>query len=275
MSVILSLSGEGAAARAGGALPPVSLRGCGEVLLRLLPVGLHRLRAGLPVRGADLAVLTDELEGLEQAERLVHGAADAEVVDRRVLDDAVGVDEEEAAQGDLPVLGEDAVFLGELLAEVLEERVREALDAALLAALLGPREVAVFRVDGGAEDLGAELFELAEAVREREDLGRADEREVERVEEEDDPLPPVVREAVVGEAPVEDAVEGEFRGLAADDLGHGVTPWMLRADFSGRERPGTCSLDKVQIKSSPSRLHEPPPGPRFPGEPEKEATWQS
>ena len=169
---------------------------CGEVLLRLLPVGLHGLRAGLPVGGADLAVLAHELERLQDAERLVHRAADADVVDRGVLDDAVGVDDEEAAQRDGAGLVEDAVLLGELLLEVLEERVREALDAALFPRLLGPREMAVLGVDGGAEHLGADLPELAEPVGEREDLGRADEREVEGVEEQDDPLPLVVGEAV-------------------------------------------------------------------------------
>ena len=82
-------------------------------------------------------------------------------------------------------------------------------------ALLGPGEVAVLGVDGGAEDLGAELPELAEPVGEGEDLGRADEGEVERVEEEDDPLPLVVREAV-GRAkrPLRTPSSGEFRGLA-------------------------------------------------------------
>src|ERR1019366_5071273 len=103
--------------------------------------------------------------------------------DRRVLDDAIGVDDEKAAQRDLAVLGQNVVFPGEVLAEILEKRVRETLDTALLARLLGPREVAELRVHGRSEHLGVDLPELAEPVREREDLGGAHEREVEGIEE--------------------------------------------------------------------------------------------
>src|ERR1039457_7402251 len=114
----------------------------GEVLFRLLPVGLHGPRAGLPVGGADLTVLEHVLEGLEDAKRFVDRPADRGVVDRRVLDDAIGVDDEKAAQRDLAVLGQYVVLPGKVLAEILEERVREAPDTALLASLRCPRAVA-------------------------------------------------------------------------------------------------------------------------------------
>src|ERR1035437_2323003 len=225
-----------------------------EVIFGLLPVGLHGLRARLPVGGADLAVLAHVLEGLQDAERLVDGAADRRVVDRRVLDDAFGVDDEQAAQRDLAVLGQHVVLLGEVLAEILEERVREALDATLFSRFLGPGEMAELRVDGGAEHLGVELLELAEPVREREDLGRADEREIEGIEEQDDPLPPVVGEAVRLELAVEDALEGELGGLAADDLGHGNSPF---AGLIFTESGEVCLPSENQFRPSLDKCRYP------------------
>lgn len=49
------------------------LVGIDEVLLRGLGVGLDGLGAGLPVGGTHLAVLVRVLEGLHQAEGLLHG----------------------------------------------------------------------------------------------------------------------------------------------------------------------------------------------------------
>src|ERR1035441_4318148 len=135
-----------------------------EVLFRLLPVGLHGLRAGLPVGGADLTVLKHVLEGLEDAKRFVDRPGARGVVDRRVLDDTLGVDDEKAAQRDLAVLGQYVVLPGKVLAKILEEWVREALDTALFARLLGPREVAELRVHGGSEHLGVDLPALDERV---------------------------------------------------------------------------------------------------------------
>src|ERR1039457_4585570 len=141
----------------------------GEVLFRLLPVGLHGLRAGLPVRGADLTVLAHVLEGLEDAKRFVDRPTDGGVVDRRVLDDAIGVDDEKAAQRDLAVLGKYVVLPGKVLAEILEERVREALDTALFARLRAPGGVADLGAPGPPDPLGVALPDPAEPVRERED----------------------------------------------------------------------------------------------------------
>ena len=64
------------------------------------------------------------LQRLQHPQRLVDRPAERQVVDRRVLHDALAVDDEEAAQGDA-VRGEHAEGLGELLLEVSDERVGE------------------------------------------------------------------------------------------------------------------------------------------------------
>src|SRR5665811_577106 len=78
-----------------------------------------------------------------------------------------------------------------------------------------------------------EILAFSEPVREREDLGGAHEREVEGIEEKDDPFPLVIGKAIRVELAVEDALEGKFRGHSADELGHGNSP-CAGLIFSGR-----------------------------------------
>jgi hypothetical protein len=52
-----------------------------EVGLVAFGGGFDGVLAWVPVRGADLAVLVGELEGVDEAKGLVHAAADGEVVD--------------------------------------------------------------------------------------------------------------------------------------------------------------------------------------------------
>ena len=66
-------------------------------------MGLGRvdsLLAGLPVSRANFTVLFDELEGLEYSEGLFGRSANREVIDSRVSEDTVGVDQEETSSGD-------------------------------------------------------------------------------------------------------------------------------------------------------------------------------
>lgn len=157
-------------------------------------VDTYRLGARSPVGRTDLAVLVVELNRLERAQRLVDGAPNAEVVDRDVSENALWVDDEEAAQRDAGV-GEDAVVRGHLLRDVREEGNVEMAQPALVARLVDPRQMAVLRVDRRSNQLAAQRAELPRAVRERNDLGRADERKVERVEEEHEVLAAEVLQA--------------------------------------------------------------------------------
>ena len=70
--------------------------------------------------------------------------------------------------------------------------------------------MAVLAVDAGAQDLRPELLELVVVLGEALNLRRAHEREIERIEEQDDPLATVVAELDVDELAVDDAFEGEI-----------------------------------------------------------------
>lgn len=135
----------------------------------------YSLGTGSPVGGADLAVLVGELDGLEDAEGLLDGASNGEVINGGRADDAVGIHDEEAAKGDGLVM-EDPEGAAHLLVQVGDEGHLEGCEATLLAGLPHPGQVAVLRVDGDSVDLGAELGELGGTVVEGRQLGRADKR---------------------------------------------------------------------------------------------------
>ena len=156
---------------------------------------LHRLGAGLPVGGTDLAMLVGELESLDQTERLVDVAADRQVVDRDLPQDALGVDDEQAPKRHPLVLLEHAVGLADGVRRVGQKRDIDVAQAALGSRGLHPGPVAVERVRGAADDGALDLGELLDAVAEGNDLRRADEGEVLRVEEEDHILALVLLEA--------------------------------------------------------------------------------
>ena len=137
-----------------------------------LGVGLHALLTLLPAGGADLAVLLVELQRVDEAQGLVDRAAEGQVVDGGLANQTGLVDEEGAAERDA-VVEEDAVGLGDVLREVRNERVLDGADATVLDVDVSPGTVRVDAVDRDAEDLDATLLELFDAVREREDLGRA------------------------------------------------------------------------------------------------------
>lgn len=160
----------------------------GEVLQAALGVSLHGLAARLPAGGADLAVLVGELEGLDEAQGLVDVAADGQVVDGDLTQGALGVDDEETAQGDSLLLDQNAVVAGNLEVLVGHQRQLQVLaQAALLAGPLAPRQVGEVAVGGDAQHGGVDLLELGHGVVVGENLGGADKGEVHGVEQEDDP----------------------------------------------------------------------------------------
>ncbi|GIX65754.1 uncharacterized protein BcabD6B2_51890 [Babesia caballi] len=61
----------------------------------------------------------------------------------------------------------------------------QALQAAALQVHLAPGEVREWGVDGHADDLHAAFFELRQALGEAQELGRADEGEVQRVKDDE------------------------------------------------------------------------------------------
>lgn len=173
------------------------LRGAAaEVLLAVLRV--DRLLAGLPVGGTHLAVLGDELEGLHQTQHLVHAATHGEVVHGDLLDDTLGIDDEQTTKRHAQILrmmpsmrcyvDENAVLGGNLLGVVADDGDLHVAETALLAGRLDPGEMRLDRVARAGEQLRVQLLELLRSVAEGDDFGRTHEGEVLGVEEQHDVL---------------------------------------------------------------------------------------
>src|SRR5690606_26853392 len=90
----------------------------------------------LPVGWADLAVLGDELERLDEAQSLIDRAADWKVVDGALAEDALRVNDEQATERHTSVAAladEDTVVAGNLLGEVSQDWDVHVAEAALIA----------------------------------------------------------------------------------------------------------------------------------------------
>src|SRR5579863_8997522 len=147
---------------------------------------LKRLFALLPVAGAELV----GLQRVEDAQHLLWIAADAEVVHRGEADDALGIDDEGRPERYALVLVEDAERGRELALDVGEPREG---DLAEILAALAPRDMDELAVDRQTEKLRVAVAEVAVEGVEADDLGRADEGEVLRPGENDQPLAVISR----------------------------------------------------------------------------------
>lgn len=134
-------------------------------------------------------MLVGKLKGLDEAEGFVDGASHGEIVDGDLSEGTLGVDEEETTKRYTGVLDQDTVIPGNLHRLVRDELELEVgSESSLVTVRVGPGEMRVFRIAGDGEDFSVEFLKVGETLVEREDLGRADEGEVEGVEEEDEPF---------------------------------------------------------------------------------------
>jgi len=137
-----------------------------EVLLGLFHIGLDggRVRLGVPVGRAHLSVLLDELEGLDEAQDLVDGSPNGQVIDGVLAQDAIGIDDEGASQGDAFLVQQHIVVGGDLLGQVGEEWVVQLAHSAILAVHIAPGQMAEMGVYGHAQNLGIDVLELLDPL---------------------------------------------------------------------------------------------------------------
>jgi len=196
----------------------------------LLRVGLLEVSLGIfrvdgqgarrPVGGADFAMLLDELQSVEDTQGFVGAAAERQVVDQEMADDALGVDEEQSTERDAGIFEQHAVIAADLLGQVGHERVLESAQAAVDARGLDPGEVGEVAIDRDTQDLTVPLLEFGDFVAESDDFRRADEGKIERVEEETNVLAAKIGEADRLEFFTDDGGGGEIRGFFLNSNRH-------------------------------------------------------
>lgn len=110
-------------------------------------------------------------------------------------EDTLVINDESASEADtliISVINEDSVVLGDVVAEISEEREVARSKTSLLSGFKSPFSVGEGGVGGTTDDFAVVLLELLTGIGEIADFGRADESEVQRVEEEDHVLSFVV-----------------------------------------------------------------------------------
>lgn len=152
--------------------------------------------AFLPVGGTNFAIGFEELQRLDRADRFINAAAEGQIVDHLMADNAFLVNQEQSAKGNAAT-EQNVIALGNALVQVCDQWVANLADAAFFARRVPPGEMREVAVDRNANHLHAEGFEFGNAIRKRDDFGRANEGEVERVEKEQHILALVVGKAKV------------------------------------------------------------------------------
>ena len=138
-----------------------------------------------------------------------------------MADNALLVDNEQAAQGDCAVGSEDTVVGGNLFGEVGNERVIQTAKPAGFTWRIDPSEVRVMTVHADAENFCIPLLELGYLVVEGDDFRRADKREIQWVEIQNYVLLTfVVAQANVFELPINDGCRLEFWCCFLDECTH-------------------------------------------------------
>jgi hypothetical protein len=135
----------------------------------------------LPIARAQLV----GLERVEDAQHLGHAAADAQIVHAHPANRPRGIDDERGAQRDPLRLVQDAERGRQLALRIGQHGEGDVLQGRVR---LTPGEVHVMRIRARAEHLRVARGELGVGPPELGDLGRADEREVHRPEEEHQPF---------------------------------------------------------------------------------------
>mmetsp|Transcript_44705 Transcript_44705/g.74304 ORF Transcript_44705/g.74304 Transcript_44705/m.74304 type:complete len:292 (+) Transcript_44705:539-1414(+) len=169
----------------------------------------HGLLPGFPVGWAHLAVFGHKLEGLQQAEGLVHRAAHGQVVHRDLLQHALGVDQEQPAERNADVFQQHAVIGRDGLGHVRHDGDLHVPQPAALPGGADPGQVRFLRVRAQGQDLGVQGLEARSGVREGDDLRGADKSEVLWVKEQHCPLPPVITKINLCDLAIDDCTSFE------------------------------------------------------------------
>ena len=137
------------------------------------------------------------LEGLDEAEDLINIPANRQVVDAVLAEGAFFVDDICSTESDtsvITILDKAAVVFRDLLSDIRDHRDAHGTETASLSWLHSVLSVGEVRVDGASNDLGVDGFKFSALVVKLADFSGADEREVQRPEEQHDVLSCTVKE---------------------------------------------------------------------------------
>ena len=134
-------------------------------------------------------MLVDELEGLDESQRLVDISANGEVSDAHVAQDTLSVNNVCGSVGNtaisITVGDEAAIVSGDLFVQVGDHRDLHGSKTSLFPRLLGVGLVSEVRIDRTSDNLSVACFELRRGIGELADFSGAHEGEIKGPEEKD------------------------------------------------------------------------------------------
>jgi len=144
---------------------------------------LHSGLALAPACRTDIPMGLVELQSVHHAQHLVDIPSEGQVVDHLVSDHAGTVDEERATQRNIPRRRFHPVRLADAVRQIGHQRIANRTDAAVIDTRVAPGVVCVMGVHRNADDLDLPGLKVVQPVIEGNQLGRANEGEIQRIEE--------------------------------------------------------------------------------------------
>lgn len=127
-----------------------------------------------PVSRAHLSVCLHELEGLHQAQRLLHAAPHGQVIDTQVLDDPVWINDEQPSQCYARSFQQHPIITGDLFCEVRQNWNIHFAQTAALSWCIYPGQMTKMRVHRNCHHLTVHVTEFLCFVTESHNFRGAD-----------------------------------------------------------------------------------------------------
>ena len=185
----------------------------------LLGVRDHGLGSRMPVSRAHLTVDVSVLESLHQPQVLIRVPSNRQVVDRRVPQVTLSVNNVGSSVGDSHIsnVAKASIGLRDLLVEIRDERDVHGSKSSLLPRFESVLHMGELRVNGTSQHFASAFPELLSLVVEGNDFSGANEGEVKRVEEEQNILALVSLEVDFAEVVVVPSIGNKVRSWFSDE----------------------------------------------------------
>ena len=133
-----------------------------------------------------------ELQRIQCPDRLFHIAANRKIIDHLVAHHTGPVNQEQPAQRN-GIIQQHVIRPGDLLVQVRHQRETDFPDAPFVHRRLPPGKVSVLGIHRHPQDHRIFVGKPLDRLVKGQNLGRADKREIKRVEEQDHIFPPIRR----------------------------------------------------------------------------------
>ena len=194
--------------------------------------GINRLAVGHPV----LAAQSARLQGRQHAQDFLAPSADAQAVHDLILHQPLRVDDEQTSHGQVVLRLIDTIGTRGRSIEVAAQREAQPTQAAARPRSGDPALVRFDRVATDAQELAILRRELVEPLREANQLGRADERKITRIKDQDQPAASIIRQAHPASCRIRKSRARQIEGRAAG-LPIKCQPCSSEADSGVRSSP--------------------------------------